>query len=79
MRSALLRLALHYTEDEDEAEDVVQEVLLKLWFLRERLETYRSIDALGGGHHQASLSEPETGKAFGQGTVGRRNDHHRGG
>jgi len=46
MRPALLRMALHYTEDEDEAEDVVQEALLKLWFLREQLETYRSIDAL---------------------------------
>ena len=46
MRPALLRLAQHYTEDEDEAEDVVQEALLKLWFLRERLESYRSIDAL---------------------------------
>ena len=46
MRPALLRLAQHYTEDEDEAEDVVQEVLLKLWFLRERLESYRNIDAL---------------------------------
>ena len=47
MRPALLRLAQHYTEDEDEAEDVVQEVLLKLWFIRERLEAYRNIDALG--------------------------------
>ena len=46
MRPSLLRLAMHYTEDEDEAEDVVQEVLLKLWFLRERLESYRNIDAL---------------------------------
>ena len=46
MRPSILRLAMHYTEDEDEAEDVVQEVLLKLWFLRERLESYRSIDAL---------------------------------
>ena len=46
MRPSILRLAMHYTEDEDEAEDVVQEVLLKLWFLRERLEAYRSIDAL---------------------------------
>jgi len=46
MRPALLRLAQHYTEDEDEAEDVVQEVLLKLWFIRERLDSYRSIDAL---------------------------------
>ena len=46
MRPALLRLAMHYTEDTDEAEDVIQEVLLKLWFLRERLDRYRSIDAL---------------------------------
>ena len=46
MRSALLRLAMHYMEDADEAEDVIQEVLLKLWFLREKLDQYRSIDAL---------------------------------
>lgn len=46
MRPALLRMALRYVEDSDEAEDVTQDVLLKLWFLRDRLDTYRSIDAL---------------------------------
>lgn len=46
MRPALLRMATHYTEDTDEAEDVVQETLIKLWFLREKLPEYRSIDAL---------------------------------
>ena len=46
MRPALLRLAVRYTENTDEAEDVVQDVLLKLWFLRDRLDEYRSIDAL---------------------------------
>ena len=46
MRPALLRMATHYTEDTDEAEDVVQETLLKLWFLRDRLSQYRNVDAL---------------------------------
>ena len=46
MRPALLRMASHYTEDTDEAEDVVQEALIKLWFLREKLPEYRNIDAL---------------------------------
>ena len=46
MRPVLLRLAERYMENADDAEDVIQEVLLKLWFLRERLDNYRSIDAL---------------------------------
>ena len=46
MRPALLRMATHYTEDTDEAEDVVQETLLKLWFLRDRLSQYRNVEAL---------------------------------
>lgn len=46
MRPALLRMAIRYLENVDEAEDVVQDALLKLWFLRHRLEQYRSVDAL---------------------------------
>ena len=46
MRPALLRLAMRYMENADDAEDVIQDVLLKLWFLRERLDEYRSLDAL---------------------------------
>jgi RNA polymerase sigma-70 factor (ECF subfamily) len=46
MRPALLRMATRYLESTDEAEDVVQDALLKLWFLRDRLEQYRSVDAL---------------------------------
>ena len=37
-RPALLRMAIRYLEDSDEAEDVVQDALLKLWFLRDRLD-----------------------------------------
>ena len=46
MRPTLLRQALRYMEDADEAEDVVQDVLLKLWFLRNRLDHYSNIEAL---------------------------------
>ena len=59
MRPALLRMAIRYLEDSDEAEDAVQDVLLKLWFLRDRLDQYRSVDALAsnresrfGARHQ---------------------------
>lgn len=46
MRPALLRVAIRYLENADEAEDAVQDALLKLWFLRDRLDQYRSVDAL---------------------------------
>ena len=36
-RPALMRLARGFLHDEAEAEDVVQEVLLRMWLLRERL------------------------------------------
>ena len=47
MRPALLRMAIRYLEDSDEAEDAVQDALLKLWFLRDRLDQYRSVEVIG--------------------------------
>lgn len=38
--------AQRLTEDYFDAEDVVQEVMLKLWNIREQLHEYRSIEAL---------------------------------
>ena len=46
MRPALLRMSIRYLEDSDEPEDAVQDVLLILWFLRDRLDQYRSVSAL---------------------------------
>lgn len=46
MRPALLRMATRYLDNSDEAEDVTQDALLKLWFLRDKLNEYRSVDAL---------------------------------
>lgn len=45
LRSKLLNYARKMTQEEENAEDVVQEVLLKLWSKREELEQYRSIEA----------------------------------
>ncbi len=46
MRPQLLQLAIRYLNNGDDAEDVVQDTLLKLWFLRDRLDDYRSVDSL---------------------------------
>lgn len=40
MRPQLLQLAIRYLNNGDDAEDVVQDTLLKLWFLRDRLDDY---------------------------------------
>lgn len=40
LRSELLRQARSYLTDTDDAEDVVQETLLRLWTARERIADY---------------------------------------
>ena len=45
LKDALYRLALRITLDSAEAEDVVQETMLKLWNRRERWEEIESIEA----------------------------------
>ncbi len=37
---------MRYVSDEADAEDIVQEVVLKLWVMHDRLEEYRSMEAL---------------------------------
>lgn len=46
LREKLLNYARKLTEDPSDAEDAVQEVMLKLWNMRQRLDEYRSIEAL---------------------------------
>lgn len=45
LRSKLLAYACKLSDDKEDAEDAVQEVLLKLWSNRQELEHYRSIEA----------------------------------
>lgn len=45
LRAKLLNYARKLTDEQEDAEDAVQEVLLKLWNKRLELEQYRSIEA----------------------------------
>lgn len=46
VREKLLNYSLKLTEDKADAEDIVQEAFLKLWYMRNKLDDYRSVDAL---------------------------------
>ena len=46
LKDKLYRLAKRLLEDTDEAQDIVQEVFLRLWKLKEKLDEYRSVEAL---------------------------------
>ncbi len=46
LKNKLFRLAWHLTGQREEAEDVVQEVYLKVWDMRHQLGKYRSVEGL---------------------------------
>jgi len=46
IRPKLLNNAMRYLKNSDDAEDVTQEVLLKLWTMRLHLDEYLSVEAL---------------------------------
>jgi RNA polymerase sigma factor (sigma-70 family) len=46
LKNKLFRLAKRLLEDAEDAEDIVQEVFIKLWNRREKLDEYRSVEAL---------------------------------
>lgn len=46
LRPVIMRIAVRITLDEEDAADVTQETLLRLWHLRDRLSEYNSIEAV---------------------------------
>ena len=46
LRDKFLNYARKLTEDPSDAADAVQEIMLKLWNMRQKLDEYQSIEAL---------------------------------
>lgn len=46
LRPRLMEMACRCLGGKDDAEDVVQDTLLKVWSMRERLDEYKSVEAL---------------------------------
>lgn len=46
LKGKLFRFAKRLMNSREEAEDIVQEVFIRLWNRREKLDEYRSIEAL---------------------------------
>ena len=46
LREKLINFSLKLTQERADAEDIVQEAFLKLWYIREKLDGYHSVEAL---------------------------------
>lgn len=46
LREKLFNFSLKLIQEKADAEDIVQETFLKLWYIREKLDGYRSVEAL---------------------------------
>ena len=45
-RETALEVSMHYGAGKDEAEDIAQDVMLRLWQMHEELERFRSVEAI---------------------------------
>ena len=70
LRQKMLNFSQRLVEDTAEAEDVVQEAFIKLWYIREKLDAYHSVEALAM-QVTKNLSLDKVAKAAGIG-VGER-------
>ena len=43
LREKLINFSLKLTQERADAEDIVQEAFLKLWYIREKLDGYHSV------------------------------------
>lgn len=46
LKNKLYRFAKRFLEDHEDAQDIIQEVFIRLWNRRDKLDEYRSIEAL---------------------------------
>lgn len=46
LRDKLVNFSLKLVQEKADAEDIVQEAFLKLWYIREKLDGYHSVEAL---------------------------------